>query len=189
MEDSKLNSTIVALAKRYYDFILKYENYISNQNSKEDAVIREKKLSTTELQVLESLRNVMEEEYVPWRCLTKGEEINELEKIFDSGSNIIQYFRLIDYLSDSFFERAEQELKKYFDINGIKKDEDEIINEVFNLDKRGTFDPKIFSKETIKERDLMIELDSIWQDLQTYYDRKTKKSQMHEVKDIVDDSF
>lgn len=146
------------LAEDYYSFILKYDECFYNKYQKEEIKTNE------DLLKIQKIFNETFEKYTrPYKTLTKGKEIEELECIFANDSEILHYyFRMFDYISDECYDLAEMELRKYYDQNNMKKSDDEITNVLIKCMEDNKFDAKIFSQELIEKSNLMKEADEIY---------------------------
>ena len=104
------------LAEDYYNFILKYDECFYKKYQKE------------ELLKVKTLFNEMLEKYSrPYKKLTSGKEIEELEYILSNDSDtLMNHLKMFDYLSDECYDLAKKELKEYYDKNNIKESQDKI---------------------------------------------------------------
>lgn len=159
-----------SLPVRYYNFIQKYENYISKYCNKPISKKTKDELGQIGMELYGVFSKMMEEEYSPWRTLPKGAEIICLKEIFETNpKEIIKYCRVEDLLNDDFFISAQEELTSYYNKNNIEKNEDEIIDEVFDFKFDRKFKRKVFSKGTLELYKLCKEIKPIAQELYEEY--------------------
>ena len=147
------------LAEDYYNFILKYDECFYKKYQKE------------ELLKVKTLFNEMLEKYSrPYKKLTSGKEIEELEYILSNDSDtLMNHLKMFDYLSDECYDLAKKELKEYYDKNNIKESQDKINEILIKCMENNTFDSKIFSQELIEKSNLMKESDEICERLTQVY--------------------
>ena len=152
-------------AEDYYNFILKYDECFYNKYPKEETEKNEELLKFKTL-----FNEMLEEQTRPYKTLTKGKEIEEIEYIFSNDSKtFLRYLKIFDYLSDECYDLAEKELKEYYAKNNIKRSHNEIIDILTKYMDNNTFDSKIFSQELIEKCNLMNEADEIYERLTQIY--------------------
>lgn len=167
-----------SLPVRYYNFIQKYESYLSKYCNNPIPNEKKEELGHIGMEVYNVFSKMMEKEYTPWRTLPKGAEIICLKEIFETNpKEMAKYSRVEDLLYDEFFTSAQEELIRYYNKNNIEKTEDEIINEIIDFKFDRKFKRKVFSKTTRELNRLYIELEPLCKELYERY---------KEIKDIED---
>lgn len=129
------------LAEDYYNFILKYDECFYKKYQKE------------ELLKVKTLFNEMLEKYSrPYKKLTSGKEIEELEYILSNDSDtLMNHLKMFDYLGDECYDLAKKKLKEYYDKNNIKESQDKINEILIKCMENNTFDSKYFHKSLLKK--------------------------------------
>ena len=129
------------LAEDYYNFILKYDECFYKKYQKE------------ELLKVKILFNEMLEKYSrPYKKLTSGKEIEELEYILSNDSDtLMNHLKMFNYLGDECYDLAKKELKEYYDKNNIKESQDKINEILIKCMENNTFDSKYFHKSLLKK--------------------------------------
>lgn len=158
------------LAGRYYLFIQKYEEYLKKYNS--NPVKENVNINPKYIEMFSYMQEYFEKDYMPWRSLPKGKELEEIKRIFSMDANeILKYSRIGDMLHDDFYTLAEDELKKYYSKAKIEKTEDKLFDEIndFKFDRK--FKRKVFSKETIELYRLYKEFEPIEKELYVEFNK------------------
>lgn len=172
------------LAGKYYKFALKHDEYFEKCRHSQNKKLRDiiNYYSSEEQQK----RNF------PWKFLTKGNELEELQKIFESDFNkIIDYLKIEDFVYDNFYTLAKDELIKYYDKCNITKDEDVLIKEIQDFKFDRSFKRKVFNKETLELYRLYKEIEPITEELYEKFkelrEKQYYKNTIDTEKDITDD--
>lgn len=175
------------LASRYYNFILKYEDYL-NDNLSYHIDYSKYPVKESELmnKIIAGFEEMYVKEYVPWRKI-EGYKLEGLIKIFsERNEEIINYLRISDLLGDTLESCAEEELIKYYKSNGkdIEDDkiQDDILVEVIELSSKSSIDKNIYSKNTIRLHELAYEINKICEDLYKFYNQE-KKNNLEEIEE------
>lgn len=172
------------LAGKYYKFALKHDEYFEKCRHSQNKKLRDiiNYYSSEEQQK----RNF------PWKFLTKGSELEELQNIFESDfTKIIDYLKIEDFVYDNFYTLAEDELIKYYDKCNITKDEDVLIKEIQDFKFDRSFKRKVFNKETLELYRLYKEIEpltgALYDKFKELLEKQYYRDTIDNEKDITDD--
>lgn len=134
------------IAKDYYDFLMRYRNFIDN-----NAELFKSHLSPKDLEIEKALLIIHREEYRPWELLPEGKEVEKLEEILCSESkDRVKFVALCDKLLEQFNILSMAELREYYDKNKIRKSYENFINDIEEHRFSDSLDKNIFSDKTIE---------------------------------------
>lgn len=150
------NPNIKLLSKELFNYLLKYDDCINKYENKQQMDNNE---------ILNIFNEIFDRKIKPYKQLTHGKEIEELENHLSSDLNEIKkYMGIYNFLSDECNDLAINDLNNYYLKNKMVKSEDEILD-ILEGYKDSFFDSNIFSAETIDKSKLLEEFKPIYKKL------------------------
>lgn len=173
------------LVKNFCEFIKHYEQYSQENGIDDKADLSEKEFLSDKNEfdkaVYYDLKKYFELQYAPWKELPQDRLYDSIVDIFTKNpKEVFRYGRITEMVSDDFTFSAVEQLEKYYQDNGIKKEDIDLIEEVGNYKKKEDLNENIFSKDIISLFDIYLEAERLQKDLTDYYNVKIKETEIEE---------
>lgn len=147
------------LADEMFCLINKIES-VSSKNVANEYLKNENKIDP---KFMKAFCDFMDKEVSPWiDDLTKGNEVDEIKNnILTDKSKIKSYLYSFDIYSDAYLEIIFDELKKHYENNSIKYDEDEVYQKFLEDISNKSINLEIFNQDIRKLINIVFMIDDI----------------------------
>lgn len=175
------------LAQKYYNVVLKYEEFLKNYEKPEiNLESYPENMKKVLKEIIEVINHCYEKDCMPWR-LIEGDKLDGITKIFETKNNgIISYLRAEDEISDMLYEMAKNDVYGFCFGKSVNIKKLEVLCEVLEIDivdnirtmiddeisqlhLKEELDDKIFSSDTIKVHGISREFNEVCNELFNYY--------------------